>query len=266
MPLPSPPEVLQLHQESLPEWLSHAEPPQLNQATIASFRASRVVFYPGSGTDGHDLRLFGSAHAAHCFVHCDHIVSLDQVVASLQGGLLPDYVVENLHVLDEGQTNELLGPVLPPPAILQEYPGWPESQLKGAVWAVLRNDNGHGTPSPRRLAFLHVRADAFWTYARVFGTRNPRSERYERGKHAKPAYAVVLEDYGFGANWHRFSGEDSLLLQLANEAGLPEWLLVGENGNTEAWPGYRQASDLEPRGMPDCPRALWRRASGDSTG
>ena len=36
------------------------------------FFNSRVVFYPGAYVDGHAIKLFGSSHAAHCFVYCDY--------------------------------------------------------------------------------------------------------------------------------------------------------------------------------------------------
>jgi hypothetical protein len=34
-----------------------------------SFFASRIVYYPSSGTDGHPVKLFGSTHSAHSFVY-----------------------------------------------------------------------------------------------------------------------------------------------------------------------------------------------------
>lgn len=36
-----------------------------------AFFASRVVYYPGCGTDGQPVKLFGSTHSEHCFVYAD---------------------------------------------------------------------------------------------------------------------------------------------------------------------------------------------------
>ena len=50
---------------------------------VADFFAPRVVYYPGSGTDGQPVKFFGSRHAAHCFVFVDYGISQDCVMREL---------------------------------------------------------------------------------------------------------------------------------------------------------------------------------------
>ncbi len=64
--------------EHLPQWLSKCRPSR--RIAMADFLASRVVFYPGSGTDGQPVEFFGSRHAAHCFVLADYGITKDHVL------------------------------------------------------------------------------------------------------------------------------------------------------------------------------------------
>jgi hypothetical protein len=56
--------------EDLPEWLARHRPG--DRFDRSAFFGSHVVFYPGAGTDGHPVALFGSTHSAHCFVYADY--------------------------------------------------------------------------------------------------------------------------------------------------------------------------------------------------
>ena len=46
--------------------------------------ASRIVYYPGSGTDGHPVKLFGSTHCAHSFVYADYAMIQATIEAELE--------------------------------------------------------------------------------------------------------------------------------------------------------------------------------------
>ena len=66
-------EYLHRASEDTPIWLDQFG--EEDSFSAQQFFASRVVFYPGSGTDGHPVKLFGSTHSAHCFVYADYGVS-----------------------------------------------------------------------------------------------------------------------------------------------------------------------------------------------
>lgn len=64
--------VLEQRPEDFPDWLNQPRDAlNFTRDNFDRFLGSRVVYYPGSGTDGHAITLFGGAHNAHCFVHCD---------------------------------------------------------------------------------------------------------------------------------------------------------------------------------------------------
>ncbi|WP_005031493.1 hypothetical protein [Holophaga foetida] len=63
-------EVLKQSPEPLPPWLRGFD--HGDAFWSEAFFGSRVVYYPGSGTDGQPVELFGSTHSAHCFVYVDY--------------------------------------------------------------------------------------------------------------------------------------------------------------------------------------------------
>ena len=72
-----PPPLEVLRDDLAPAWLRDAR--MLDAGTLTNFLSSRVVYYPGAGTDGQAIQLFGSAHAACCFVHADYNIGTDQI-------------------------------------------------------------------------------------------------------------------------------------------------------------------------------------------
>jgi hypothetical protein len=54
----------------MPTWLANFQ--QGDAFPREAFFGSRIVYYPGSGNDGHPVKLFGGSHSAHCFVYCDY--------------------------------------------------------------------------------------------------------------------------------------------------------------------------------------------------
>ena len=67
--------------EPIPQWLDEFE--NGDTFEIGQFFASRVVYYPGSGTDGQPVKLFGSSHSAHCFVYADNGIVQGDLEAEL---------------------------------------------------------------------------------------------------------------------------------------------------------------------------------------
>ena len=73
--------ALRQDQEPFPPWLQR---PAV-QFDRADFFGSRTVYYPGSGDDGHPVRLCARAHAAHAFVYVDYGVSPETLRRRVQG-------------------------------------------------------------------------------------------------------------------------------------------------------------------------------------
>lgn len=243
MPL-APREVLAQHAEQCPDLRNQdiAAPEDLKE-----FFGSRVVYYPGSGTDGHAISLFGGTRSAHCFVHCAfEKASCEKVLDQLKPvhALRPtgyDYLC--LQKLNDEEVQQVLDLNLDEHFGLDANDRWPGPSLTGGVWAVLERQDNFDAHGPRRFALLHVAAEAVWLYGQLWTRRK-----------ASP-YGILLQDHSCGGNWCGFGGEGSPLLNLAQQAGLPEWLLVGDG--TCTWPGYLQVAGPETGGMHMIPRYLY---------
>jgi hypothetical protein len=221
-----------------------------------AFFGSRVVFYPGSGTDGDPLQVFGGARAAHCFVFADYGSalggrSLREVVTSQLSdpdrpghprGFVPVHVgaLSEQELRPGGWSPHLEVDPLEDPWAVREPEGG-----AFAVWAVLERrvelDDSHGA---ERLAIVFVGGEGIATFDALFC----------QGDAAAP-FGILLQDHGFGGNWTRFGGGGSPLWKLARQYARPKWLLVAEN--TSAWPGYERASEASRGGMHRTPRCLY---------
>ncbi len=251
--MPSPIDVLTADAEAMPKWLADYTPgdpfPRKN------FFASRIVYYPGSETDGHPLRIFGKAHAAHCFVYADYNFSaatVDEQLSNEENTQHP----KGYKLLDllELQENELTPHGWTPHCNVDmnrhNFGDSRPPEGPFARFAVLQRkdsfDDDHG---PERLAYIHVGGDGYATFDALFC-----QEAFNL------PYAVLLQDHGFGMNWNRdgFGGEENLLRQLAQGSGKPqpEWLFVAEH--TEPWPGYQRASGPDRGGMHWVDRFLYK--------
>lgn len=255
--LPGPCEVLCDCSERLPDWLASYQPGE--PFPRRAFFASRIVYYPGSRTDGHPLRVFGRSCSAHCFVYADKSaevcdVARKELTDEADRGHPAGYRL--IHMTD--LTSE---EVLPRDWVSHfDVPGADKtiSSRPFACWAVLERMESvsvfHGAD---RLSILHVFHDAYHTFDALFCQRGRRLP-----------YAVLLHDHGYGGNWggYRFGAAESPLWQLVRAKGgqLPKWLLVAEN--TDGWPGYVRVSGPDYGGMCNQPRCLYigSRRTGDA--
>lgn len=250
VPLPAPLDLLGTVAEPLPAWLASCEPGE--PFPRDEFFRSRVVYYPGSGDDGHPLRLFGRSHAAHCFVFADYLQGSDvfetQLLDDGHRGHPRGYrTLTVTHLVEQDLApwgwRPHLHDISNHPFTRSRPPGGPY-----ALWALLERIEGftedHG---PERLALLIVGGEGVATYDALFCQKDSTSP-----------YAVLIQDHGFGCNWTRFGGADSPLLQLAARHGFPEWAFIGDNG-TEPWPNYHVVSGPDSGGMHNIPRRLYRR-------
>lgn len=243
---------LKLLREHMPRWLASFD--DQTRFDRAAFFSGRVVFYPGSGTDGQPVKLFASTHAAHCFVYADYLLEqaliereLDHPTRGFRGYLSAMRVqltqldllsVWTPHVLpDEVRTAARFSDGSSAYAFLEVMEREPE----------LGDEHG-----PERIAVLFLGADGIATYDALF---------CQEASTARP-FALVLQDHGFGANYESF-GAGGLLERIARRMGvLPDYLLVG--GVTRPWAGFKRCNGSgDIGGMHREPRSLWLKLPHD---
>jgi hypothetical protein len=218
--------------EELPNWLAQHRPG--DRFDRNAFFSSHVVFYPGSGTDGHPVQLFGSTHSAHTFIYADYGVTADRVKQELAPDGNPfagyrtlDFIQLQMHDLTPQGWTPHAGP--------QDY-RFVSTEPYGFVEILERTENKDDQHGPRRLALLFLGADGIATYDALFC----------QGDSTPAPLAVLIEDYGFGGQYPdgKF-GRPGLLERIARQcAVMPRWLLVAEN--CEPWGGFNVVPDMEP--------------------
>lgn len=227
-------EYLRGNREPVPDWLEQFQPGE--SFSRQHFFSSRIVYYPGSGTDGHPVKVFGSTHSAHCFVYTDYGLTSATVETQLEH---PTNRFRGYHTLYRLALNQR---DLSPSGWVPHIDGEEERQdqyrfAKAPPFAFLEvlerdpelNDD-HGA---HRLAILLLGADAIATYDALFCQEDS----------LLPPFAVVLQDHGFGGNYDRF-GRGGLLDQVATSCNVfPDWLLVAKN--TEPWHGFFRVPNVE---------------------
>jgi len=240
------------YRQEFPEWLG-----RLNQGDPfprEDFLASRIVYYPGSGTDGHPVKLFGSTHCAHCFVHVDYMKTRSRLEEQLSNPrdrfrgyrTAVRLKLRGRDLVPHGWTAHIRSDEVPGDGL-----GFATvAAVPFGFFEVLELDESldekHG---PVRLGILFLGADGIATYDALF---------CQSRKYPSP-FAVVLQDHGFGGNYDRF-GRGGLMERIARRCRvLPQLLLVAEN--TEAWQGFERIPGLncDYGGMHNTPRVLCQR-------
>jgi len=226
--------LLQHLREEMPTWLAEFQPP--SRLSLDDFLSSRVVFYPGCGTDGHAVKEFGSAHAAHCFVYADYLHSEEDILGQFSR---PNRCFRGYKIVVNCE--------LP---VTQFGPeGWPVERIKPFARFIIleREPNLDDDWGARRLCILFLGVDAFAAYYHLFC------------KTERPPFAILLEDHGYGGN-HDVFGAGGQLERIATEANVfPQWLLVAEN--TTGWNGFGKVDGVAPGvgGMHNRQRFLHKR-------
>lgn len=227
-------DILSGVREPFPSWLLTAD-----EFSAEDFFSSRVVYYPGSGSDGQAFDVFSRTHSAHCVLHIDQ----NNCPLDMEDALGQDI----LHRLDgyERRVQTLLPQVHS--ALRPEiFPDQQVRSVESALWILLERQQNFGDEhGPMRIAFLHIQAEAVWACRKVWSTLDPEP------------FAVILQDHGYSDNWTKFGGENSPLFEFQRQRSLPKWLLVGER--TEPWPTYIEASEpTSPAGEYGRTRKLFR--------
>ena len=233
--------------EDVPAWLR-----DFNEQTPFprdEFFKSRVVYYPGSGTDGHPVKLFGGSHSAHCFVYADYGVAqneLEQQLADPHHGFRGYRTIAHLQLREHDLVPGGWIPHAHTPSP-HHFASTAKSPF-GFLEVLERNaelDDNHGA---HRLAILFLGADGIASYDALF---------CQERSAARP-FAVLLQDHGFGGNYDRF-GKGGLLSNIANQCNVfPAFLVVARN--TAPWDHFSLIEGVEPDmgGMHNNPRCLYK--------
>jgi hypothetical protein len=249
----TPEEYLNIYyKEEVPVWLNIFSDDSTFK--IEEFFQSRVVFYPGSGNDGHAVKVFGSSHSAHCFLYADYTVgagSIKVALGSLGSSLSGYKTIFRKDLLEKdfspycwrSQTS------------LEQQDSWREHfhrmpsfkvQSFGFLEILQREEDLNDSHGAKRLAILFLGADGHAAYDALFC-------QYEQ----KSPFAVLLQDHGFGGNYSQF-GRDGIMNEIAViNKRTPKIILVGQG--TEPWLNFKKVESLEPTfgGWADFPRFLY---------
>jgi len=241
--------LLRKYEEPLPKWLgSYHENERFDRA---NFFSSRVVYYPGSGTDGHHVKLFNTAHAAHVFIYADYGVPREEIEKQLQAGnpwhFRGYHVAETIELTEDDLTPTGWRPHIDSSEIrVIDYRDVNRFGFVAVLECGADFGDDHGA---KRLAILFLGADGIASYDALFC----------QGDGTNAPYAVLLQDHGFGGNCDRFA-RGGLLERIADRANVfPKWLVVGKNA--QAWEGYRRAPAVrgDRGGMHSTLRHLYER-------
>ncbi|MDE0392426.1 MAG: hypothetical protein OXI57_10185 [Rhodospirillales bacterium] len=259
-------EYLSKWKQPLPEWLACGD------FSLRNFFGGRTVFYPGSGADGHPLTIFNKSHSAHCFFFVDQEYTAPNPLQRLGRSPLGYETIFEKHYsaaeLKKDSANQLLKGTL---KLLEAEPTCigprvygraadPEMQAaadsKSAVRLLVYERNSilgedHGA---ERFAVFCLGMEARTAYEWFYGTMFRDN----------PPFAILLQDHGFGGDFaanrdNGFGDPDGVLYRAAEEAGLPEFLIVAEN--TSSWRDYVRVKGVDPDigGMAGHERRLFER-------
>lgn len=238
--------------EQTPEWLRSIRAG--DPFDRSAFFGSRVVVYPGSGNDGHAVRTFGKAAAAHCFLHIDYAVPeavIRRKLAHPVQGFRGYRATILLNVTERELSPSGWVPHLRQDRLDRLVPLLP-AVTPYALLAVLDRldgfDEDHG---PATLAVLFLAGDGHASFDALFCQKDS----------LRAPFAMLLEDHGFGGDYSRW-GAGGITNEIAvNRGVLADLLLVGRT--TKVWGGYEFVSGVEadPGGMWRKPRRLNKRTS-----
>jgi hypothetical protein len=202
--------------EPMPYWLATFRPGM--PFPFKEFKESRVIVYPGSGTDGRPVELFGSTHAAHCFIYADYLRPRTDIEEALDH---PAYGFRGYRSLCRVTLSE--GDLTPRKWRPHVYPVEVDYTFRehhvapfGFLEVLEREDGFDDAHGPERLAIVFLGADGIATYDALFcqegATRGP--------------FGLVVIDHGFGGGYARFDN-GGLLHSLAKRCSVfPEYLWV----------------------------------------
>lgn len=222
--------------ELMPLWLENYKPG--DPFDRHGFFGARTVYYPGSGTDGQPVKVFGERRWAHSFIYVDYGLpeaSLTDTLDNPRDGFSHYY-----NTLGRLQLS-MLDLVPSPIQRNMSYPRMAESSRTrnqvgsgfGFLEILEHNGRRFNIDRPERLAIMFLGGDGFATFNALYCQQDSIA----------PPFAAVIEDYGWGDNWDRF-GPDGFLHSLATQGdAIPPWIWAAED--RFAWPNFFEVMGTE---------------------
>jgi hypothetical protein len=226
-------EHLQIMKEPVPPWLKNFK--EGDAFDYKQFFSSRIVYYPGSGTDGHPVKLFGSSHSAHSFVYVDYGINQDFLEKELGH---PEHGFQGYHNLSRINLTES--------DLLSEK--WTThcrhsnrssghhrniDQSFGFIEILERDQSLGDDYGAHRLAILFLGADGIATYDALFCQTHSISA----------PFALIIQDHGFGGNYDRFD-QGGILEGIAKTCNVfPNLLLVAQN--SKPWISFNRIPEVD---------------------
>lgn len=231
------------HAENMPSWLINAEREARDaQGLCQSFLASRLVYYPGSRSDGDPVAVFNRSRAAHCFVYVDYGIPRTELEVELKAGFRGYERLLRLELKESDMVTECVRhiPLSETDSKLETFPPYRFMEI------FERKPEFDGTHGAERFAVLFLSTDAYIAFDMLFCQQNG----------IPSPFCVVLQDHGFGGGYSTF-GRGGLMEEVASLAHVrPNLLLVGQN--TEPWSGYERCNaDPVSMGEHHAPRLLF---------
>ena len=230
----TPYEYLQQMPEAMPPWLEQFK--NGDAFSPEQFFASRIVFYPGSGTDGQPVKLFGSVRSAHTFVYADYGVTQAALEAELGCGAQRFRGYDSLARVSLSERELAPNGWRPhPDAVEMALPDRNHIVTSpfGFLEILVRKQNFDDSHGPRRLCILFLGADGIAAYDALFCQQNG----------TPPPFVVVVQDHNLGGNYNRF-GQSGFLEKLArSRRTIPQLLLVAEN--TNPWREFERVKGVD---------------------
>ncbi len=233
--MPSLVNTLAKFKEPLPDWLAEGECLNFNRN---NFFSARTFFYPGSGDDGHPLRICNPAHVLHAYVYVD---------SGDFEPINPDYV-RHKQPLPDGYKRihgEPVNEAVLFPAGWVRHGCYPNPTNPFNWYAVYERekylDDEHGA---KRFAVLFIIRDGFESFDALYcqqdGTRAP--------------FIILIQNYLGVQGTFAQGGELEELARISRQ--FPKFLLVG--GEEIQWNGYyRVRADCDRGGMTRETRCLY---------
>ena len=240
----TPAEYFSADKEPMPLWLvNHKKGDKVN---ILELLNSRLVYYPGAGTDGSPIRTFNIAHAAHVFVYVDYGYNKEKINSELSDDAFVGY---HLHHEQDVTKNELL-PLAFLSHVTEEEMRFAASGYDMSIrpedgFALLkiyeRNEEFGEEHGAQRFAILYIGADANLTYDVLFGNTD-----------RSPYACVVCANMGSGCTCFN---ENSLIKRIAERTNSFPKYLVG--GKTYGWNRYQMLKTVSYVKASDGKRFVW---------
>lgn len=215
----------QLREEIL-QWL--ADYRSGGRVSFSDFMSGRVGYYPGSGLDGHLVKVGGMSHGVHCFLYVDYLETREHIVRELAvngfrgyhsiGRI--DFSEEDMYPHGHHQLDVDI-----------DLSGRISSIIPGAkpycfLEILERDADKNDSWGAERLAVTFLFADGIMTYYDLFSR-----------EYGKAPWILLLQNHGYRGNWDRF-GHGGAMEKIALERDtLPQILLCADN--THPWCGYR---------------------------